>query len=683
MKESSIAWLEWDQVDSSVNLLSFSFMEEFQSVLKEIEKEKPKALVFLSKKPHVFCAGADIKEIQKMKTTQEVENTLNKAHELFCWFKTLNFTKIVAIQGSCLGGGLELALYFDYRLVADSSHIQLALPEVQLGLIPGFGGCLHLPRLIGLKKSLNMILTGKSLNIKQARKIGLVDEIVPALLLEKKALDCARNFKKETKNKYKDLKPYSFYIEKIFKPIICFLAKNQVLNKTKGFYPAPLKALKVIQKTYGNSISNKELEIEKQAFCESFQTSESKNLIHVFTMINQAKKINLQTESRRKKTIEHIGVLGAGLMGRSIAYLFTNKGFKVRLIDNNEQQLCNALAWTNKLFHQQKKRGKISSYELKQKRNNLSVSTKFWGFSSLDLVIEALPENKKLKQKIITDVSKKLSPDCLFASNSSSLRISDLSQCSLYPENFFGFHFFNPAERMPLVEISLTEKQKEFPLNSLLETVKKIGKIPLFVKDTPGFIVNRLLVIYLTEALLLYKEGYDIQHVDHCYRDQFGLPLGPFELMDKVGLDICIEVLFQLSKETQLNLEPASWMLDLPKQLGLGKKTGTGFYIYNNKSVSVNEKNNSLQRTNQKEPILDEKIIERGIFRIINEGKNMIQSHIVEKEEDIDLALILGMGFPPFLGGPMNYAKKIGLSKVRTQLENFKNQYGQRFKPHF
>ena len=687
IKASSIVWLEWDQTDSSVNLLSLSFIEELSSVLRQIEQAQPKALVLISKKSHNFCAGADIKDIQKIQTKKEMQDVLDKVHELFFHFERLNCFKIAAIHGSCLGGGLEWALCFDYRLLTDSFHTQLGLPEVRLGLIPGFGGCLRLPRLIGLKQSLAMILTGKSLRPKQAHKIVLVDERVPPLILEKRALELAKNIvkgspKAQEKKSYKDRKPFSFFMEKTFSFVLCFLAKRQILKKTKGFYPAPLKALEVIQKTYSSSLFQKNLEIEKKAFCEISQTLKSKNLIRVFTMIDKAKKIKPDKVSHSQKAIERVGILGAGVMGRTIAYLFADKGFKIRLVDNNEQSLCSALTWAERLWEQQRQRQKINSYELKQKMSNFSVSTNFWGFSTFDLLIEALPENKKLKQNVIKTVSKQLNSHCLFASNTSSLGISDLAESSLHPENFFGLHFFNPAYKMPLTEISLPSRQKAFPLKSIQKVLKKLGKILIFVKDSPGFVVNRLLVSYLTEALLLYEEGLDIDRIDLCYRDQFGLPLGPFQLMDKIGLDTCVEFIFYLA-QAGLSFETPQWTGRLTQILGQGEKSGTGFYIYSDQKISLNKKIVGLKRARSKHLISDETIIQRGIYRMINEGKKLLEDKISKSEEDIDLALILGIGFPPFLGGPMSYAKQVGFSKIKNRLREFSSQYGPRFKPYF
>ena len=685
IKEQSIGWLEWDQPNSSVNMLSPAFLEELSSLLNQIEKNKPKVLVLVSKKPNNFCSGVDIKKIQNIQTKKEMHLVLNQIQNLFFRFEQLEFSKIAAIQGPCLGGGLEWALCFDYRLIAKSPHTQLALPEVHLGLIPGLGGCLRLPRLIGLKQSLTMILTGKSLNSKQAYKIALADETIPPLTLEKRALELAKDIinghrKAHPKTDYKYRKPYSFFIEKIFKSLIYLLAKKQIIKKTKGFYPAPLKALELIQKSYGSFITKKTLEIENQAFCEIHQTSEAKQLIRLWAMTKKAKSIAPDKSSTPQKSIERIGILGAGVMGRSIAYLFANQGFTVRLVDNNTQSLCSALAWAEKLWEQQKQT--LNSYELKQKMSKLSLSTNFWGFSSLDLLIEALPENKGLKQNVIRDVSKKLNPHCLFASNTSSLSISELAKNSLHPEKFFGLHFFNPAHKMPLTEIILTDEQKRLYLHPISSLLKTAGKIPLFVKDSPGFIVNKLLSVYLVESLWLFEEGCEIGNIDHCYKNQFGLPLGPFELMDKIGLGICMEIIAQLSK-IYPHLKTPQWTEQLVQILGQGEKSGEGFYIHYNNKKSLNEKTKNLERTHQKFPLSHDKIVKRGIYRMINEGKKLLEDRIVQSEEDIDLALILGIGFPPFLGGPMSYGKNIGMSNIKRELEELSNQYGPRFKPHF
>lgn len=681
-KEGNIGWLEWNQANSPVNLLSFSFMEELEEIIKNTDPSL-KALVFISKKQNHFCAGADINDIQKIKSKKELKNILDKVHDLFDRFEKLDLFKIVAIEGSCLGGGLEWALCFDWRLAGDSPSTRLALPETRLGLIPGFGGCLRLPRLTGLKNSLSLIPSGKTLSSRQALQINLVDERVPSLVLEKRALELAQNIvtKREQplKKTFKNQKAFSFFIEKTFKHLIGFYAKNQILKKTKGFYPAPLKALELIQKTYGKKQDKKDFNKEKSAFCELHESSVSQNLIRIFQMTKQAQKI--KTNSQIKKPIERIGILGAGVMGRSIAWLLLDKAFSVRLVDTKEESLVNTLKWVKQMGEKQLAKKQINSYEFKRKINRLSVSPHLWGFSNMDLVIEALPENKQLKENVIREVSKKLSPHCLFASNTSSLSIKELSQHSSSPENFFGLHFFNPAHKMPLLEIILTDQQKDLFLAPLSHFVKKLGKVPVFAKDSPGFIVNRLLAVYLTEALLLYEEGFDIERLDDCYSKQFGFPMGPFQLMDKIGLDICTSFIHQL-KSSGLNFKVPSWTPELTQTLGLGEKSGQGFYNYKGTPPRQNEKLKQLKRKSPLD-ISDEVIIQRGIYRMINEAFLLLKEEKVQSEEDIDLALVMGLGFPPFLGGPMKYARDIGLSHIKNSLEKLSHQYGERFKTHF
>ncbi len=685
VREDSIYWLEWEAKNSSENLLTLPFIEELSSVLQKIESSPLKALVMLSKKERSFCAGADINEIQKISSPEEMKMTLEKIHSLFHRLEKWNGSKIVAIRGSCLGGGLELALCFDYRLTADSPVTKLALPETRLGLIPGAGANLRLPRLIGLGPALNMILSGKSLSSKQAKAVGLSDENVPSLVLEKRALELAREVVRgkrpsRSQNFYKNRKAFSFFMSVLFKNIFCFLAKRRVFKKTSGFYPAPLKALEVIRKTYNwHTLSQKKLQVETEAFCRLFQTPTAKNLMYAYSISQKAKKkafIDPNEEEITKRTvISRVGVVGAGVMGRSIAFLLANKGFKTRLVDNNREKLCSALNYAEKLWDRQTK---ISPYELQAKRDNLSVSDGFSGFPTLDLVIEALPENLQLKQKLIGDISKHLNRQCLLASNTSSLNLEKLSQHSAHPENFLGFHFFNPAHEMPLVEIALKKEQKHIA-QPLQKFVRKIAKFPLLVKDSPGFVVNRLLAVYLTEALWLFEEGNNIPLIDKTFK-KFGLPLGPFQLMDKIGLDICTGSIYSLS-QSGIHFPVPQWMAELVPILGLGEKSGEGFYMHNKKIV-LNQKTKNLKRSFAGK-VLSKQMIERGIFRMINEGKKLMKEDVLSSEEDLDLALILGMGFPPFLGGPMKYAESLGLPQVRKTLKEFSQRWGPRFEPCF
>lgn len=658
IKDNSIGWLEWDQANSSINLISSAFLKELEELLTEIESSQIKALAVISKKANNFCAGADIKEFQHKQDYKQINSILQKAHLIFSRFEKLKLSKICAIEGVCLGAGLEWALCFDYRLAAQSKHTKLGCPEVHLGLIPGLGGCIRLPKLIGLRQALKLILTGKSLTAKQALSIGLVDEQIPSLVLKKRALELAQQIVKgkapaQEKNSYKDKRPYSYWLEFFLKHIICFLSKKQALKKTKGFYPAPLKALQLIQKTCRLPLSEKTLKKESSAFIELMKTQESKNLIYLWSLMDKAKKISFS--SKNYKPIQTTAVIGAGVMGHSISYLLADKGFKVRLIDNKPAALCQALKQTKKLLEKQKARGQIDSYELENKLNNLSVSQNFWGLKNFDLIIEALPEDLELKQKLIADISKKLSPECLFASNTSSLSLSELAKSSFRPSHFIGLHFFNPAHRIPLLEVGMTEAQKE-SFSQVIPFIKKIKKIPLFVKDSPGFVVNRIIAAYLSESLNLLEQGCEIDYIDYILREQFGMPLGPFELFDKIGLTVCLKTISHLEQKGCFFKTP-DWTKNLPELLGEGEKSNKGFYIYEKEGKTVNPKTNKLKRTKEIKQIDDKQLIQQLVQKMWDEGQKLIQNKIVQSEEEIDLAMTLGTGFPAYLGGPMKYKK--------------------------
>ena len=689
LKDKSIGWIEWDQADSSVNLISSSFIKELSSLIKTIENSSIQVLVLSSGKENNFCAGADIRELQQIQDSKQLSAVLREGHKVFSQFENLKLSKIAVIEGDCLGGGLEWTLCFDYRLAGQTT--KLAFPEVQLGLIPGLGGCLRLPKRVGLRQALKLITTGKSLTAQKALSIGLINEQVPPLILKKRALELAQQIVKGASpstpiNSYKKRHPFFYWLEFLLKTLIGLLSKKQALKKTKGFYPAPLKAIQLLQDTYRPPLSpsalylrlkslrrgNKSGKINQEkklkpshinkeisVFTELLKSKQAQNLIRLWRLIDKAKKISLP--SKDDKPIQKTAVIGAGVMGQSIAYLLADKGFKVRLIDNKAVALCQALRQTKKQLEKQKIRGKINSYELEGKLNNLSVSQSFWGFKTFDLVIEALPENLELKQKLISDISKKLNPECLFASNTSSLSLSDLAKSSVKPSRFFGLHFFNPAHKMPLLEVGLTKDQKDaFP--QLAPFIKQLGKVPLFVKDSPGFVVNRILSAYLSESLNWLNADYKADHIDLILRDQFGMPLGPFELMDKIGLEVCLKTISHLEQKG-ISFNSPKWTKDLTTVLGEGEKSKQGFYIYEEGGKFLNPKTNSLNGEKEAKPLKDKLLIQQLIQKMSAEGKTLIQDKIVQKEEDIDLAMVLGAGFPAFLGGPMQYKKQLPLAK--------------------
>ena len=638
--------VEWNQRENSVNLISQSFIEDLRLLIGELKKIK--AFVFLSSKKEHFCAGADLKEI----TGEGLDQKIEAVHECFNEFESLEIPKIIAIEGLCLGGGLEWALCFDKILISDSA--QLAFPEVQLGLLPGAGGCVRTAKKIGLAKAIPLITKGSKIQSEKAFQIGLADEKVPPLLLKKRAMELAQELsgKKNIKISYQKKHPFLYHLESFIKPGLGLIAKKQILKKTKGFYPAPLKALEVLKAYRSQSALKK----EKSAFIHLWQTKESQNLIRLFFLTEQNKK-KLKTSFQKDKSldqkssplnknsfhstaeIQKVAVFGAGVMGSSIASLLVDKNFEVRLIDPQEKALCSALSKIES--HLDKK---YRSYQREQKKSRLSVSQNLWGLKKMDLVIEAVNESLPIKQNLIDSVSKQLSPDCFFASNSSSLSILEMSKSSHKADHFFGLHFFNPAHRMPLVEVCLTEKQKQNP--SILNFLKKIGKTPVFVKDSPGFIVNRILLSFIMESLFLFEEGWPIKRLDSIFTKELGFPLGPFELMNHVGIELCLQVQSNL-EQAGLSIKKPDFFTDLPEKLKEG---------LNNKRII----NKELKKT----AVLDkQKMISRVMNQINQTAKELIEKKI-STAEDIDLAMVLGAGFPAFLGGPTQKTSSLLQNKL-------------------
>ena len=685
--KNNIAFVEWDQPQSSANILSSKFLGEFKLFLDELEKQNIKALIFKSAKPRIFIAGADIKEIRDTKTKQGYQKILTQAHEVLCRFESLPFPKIALIHGACLGGGTEFALAFNYRLASDSSVTKIGLPEVKLGLIPGFGGCVRLPRLIGLLKSLDLILSGKVLPAKKAYRYGLVNEVAPVSILEKRGLQLAQEFiqgKKLPSQKYKPKGLLNILLETFLGRYIVFAkSKSQVLKQTKGFYPAPLVALEVVKKTYSFSQIKKALDVELSHFCKVAVTPESKNLVRLFFLMDEIKKkktLLSEDKSASAQPIQQVGVLGAGIMGGGIAYLCSDKGYPARMKDIHQDSFSIAFKQAHRLWKKQKQQRRINKYEWKERASRLSASLDYTGFSSLDCVIEAITEDATIKQKVIKECSKHLTESTVFASNTSSLSIEKLSQSYPWPEQFIGMHFFNPVYKMPLVEIIKTEKASQESVEKIYQFAKSLGKTPIIVKDSPGFLVNRILVPYLTEALWLLDDGKKVKEIDYLFTHQFGFPMGPLRLMDEVGLDVCLKII-HIFRESGLDVEVPSWTDQIEKVLGLGRKTGKGFYIYKKKGLPLNEDISSLLPSPKKPSFSEEEGKERGLYRLINESLKVWDEGIVSSTDDVDLALILGIGFPPFLGGPIHYAKSLGLQKIETRLEEFSTKWGSRFKP--
>ena len=692
-----IGVIEWDLKDEKVNKLSTPVIQKLQKIIDEIKdgvkNSKYKAIVMISRKPRIFIAGADIAEIQNITDADKAKSMCGIGQNLFNQIEDIPIPFIAAINGACLGGGCELTLACDYRIATDDSSTRIGLPETKLGVIPGFGGCWRLPRLIGLEAALDIILGGKSVNGKKALKLKLIDQLVSVSNLEERAFKFASQIASNSKKRIGIFKPKtwtnSFLNSFIGSPIVFHQAKKMVMKKSGGHYPALLRAIEVIRSTYKLSDRKKAMKIEAHGFSQVVTTDVSKNLIRLFYMTEAIKKqTGVSDKNVKTLSIKQVGVLGAGTMGGSIAHLFADKGLKVRMKDITTKALSLGLKEAYRLWNTQLKRRRITKFDLQKKQNLLSASTSYDGFKQMDFVVEAVVEDMNIKKAVMAELSNKCHEKCIIATNTSSLSVTQIAEAHSRPENVVGMHFFNPVHKMPLVEVIRGEKSSDEAVATTFHLAKKMGKIPVVVKDQPGFLVNRLLLPYLNEAVYLLEEGYPINLIDEIFV-HFGMPMGPLRLIDEIGIDVAVKVANVFYQSFGERVKPAPLMSSLsdPKLFEghYGKKSKKGFYIYNSKSQKVGEDvnfYNQFKITTRQEILSDEieeKILTRGLYAMINEAGHALEEQLVEKPEDIDLAMIMGTGFPPFHGGLLRYVDTIGIHKIVETLNAFHKEYGRHF----
>lgn len=675
-----IAVLTFDLPNEKVNKLSTPVMTELKAHLDKLKTSNYKAVVIKSAKPKIFIAGADIEEIKELKTAEQVRAAVSSGQAIMDQLEDLPMPTMALVNGACAGGGCELILACDYRIATEDSSTRIGLPETQLGILPGFGGCVRLPRTVGLQASLDVILAGKLLNSKKAAKIGLVDYVVHPNLIESFAETQLKKILAEGgKKRRKTFQPrgaVNKLLEGPLKGIVFKKAKEGVLKATKGHYPAPLEALEVICKTYGMKDRSRALAIELEHFTKCAVTDISKNLIHVFYLTEMVKKQTGTSSGVKGKPVKHLGVLGAGTMGGGIAYVAADKGISVRVKDISHDANAKALKHARDLWAKLLKKRVIDNYQFTQKMSLVSTGLDFAGFKTLDVTVEAIVEDMGIKQKVIGQTAAQMRDDAIIVTNTSSLSVNEMAAGHPRPEYFAGMHFFSPVHKMPLVEVIRGEKSSDETIATVFELAKKMGKMPVVVKDGPGFLVNRLLLPYMAEAAFLLSEGMSVEKVDKAYVHQFGMPMGPFELMDSVGLDVCVKVLNIFRKAFPDRVEMPALMEKLEKNKSrLGQKTNLGFYKYDSsgRKTEVDQSiYGELGLGSPSNPLSDQECIERGVFAMVNECALALDAdRIVETPHEVDLAMIMGTGFPPFRGGLLKYADSVGADYVRAQLDKY------------
>ncbi|MCM8775166.1 MAG: 3-hydroxyacyl-CoA dehydrogenase NAD-binding domain-containing protein [Candidatus Omnitrophica bacterium] len=671
-EEGGIAILEFDQPDADVNVLNSQNLLELKHLLAEIgSRHDLKAIVITSAKDRIFIAGADIREIEKISSTTDALEKAEQGKVVLKMIEDLEIPTLAVINGACLGGGYELTLACKWRVASSSEKVKIGLPEVNLGVIPGFGGTQRLPRLIGPMKALSVILAGRVVSAQEALKLGMVDRLFPEKVLLKNSIQFTKEIVNRQLTRSKG-RSSSWFLEKT--PLGRFLvyrqAKKGILRLTKGFYPAPMKALEVIQKTYGREAVCG-FRLESEAFAELAVTDISKNLIKLFLANEQYKKFPRTKTHVPPLEIKQCGVIGAGVMGGGIAQLVSDKGIPVRIKDIQPQALGSALKEARTIYDSALKKKKLKRQELDFKMGLISVGLTTQTLRRSQIIIEAVVEDMKVKEKVFGELSQITDRSTILASNTSSLSITRMAEVSRYPERVIGLHFFNPVHKMPLVEIIPTPHTSEEVLAKTIQFARSLGKTVIVVKDVRGFLVNRLLMPYMNEAAYLMEEGCSPATVDQVATD-FGMPMGPLELLDFIGIDIAAKVAKILHEAYGERMKCASLMKTVQEKGLLGKKSKRGFYIYKGKKKKPNPDIMTVQKSGVCPSRND--ILKRLIYIMINEATRCLEEKVVEESSAIDIAMIMGTGFPPFRGGLLRYADFVGAKNIVDDLKRFRDQ---------
>lgn len=650
-----ICWLHLDVINSSTNILRADVLDELNDILNDLAQSLPTGIIFISDKTNGFIAGADIKEFTEISTVEQAREMLHRGHEIMNKIESLPCTTVAMIDGFCLGGGMELALACTYRVMCDSKSTRVGLPEVKLGIHPGYGGTLRSIQKAGPLAAMNMMLTGRLLQGRAAKAMGLVDELVPQRQLKRAARYFVTHRPRSKELSLKD----KIMNHRLVRPVIAGKMRKELAKKAaKEHYPAPYKLIDLWVAHMDNPQRMLEKEIESVASLVTNDTA--KNLVHVFFLQEQ-----LKTQGNKKDfKASHIHVIGGGVMGGDIAAWCALRGFKVTVQDQKPEALAGTMKRSMNMFTKKFKKDKRS---IRESMDRLIPDTKGIGVEHADLIIEAIFEDKDVKQSLYKDIEPRMKPGAILGTNTSSIPLEELATCLEKPERLVGIHFFNPVALMPLVEIVRGENTGDETMKQALAFARQIDKLPLPVKSSPGFLVNRILMPYLLEAVEMVGEGIAPEMIDKAAL-KFGMPMGPIELADTVGLDVCKSVATILAGAAPLNLpNKMQHMVDSGK---LGKKTGEGFYKW---LKGKPQKNKNASYGNLQE------LQDRMILRFLNEAAACKREGIVDDDDLIDAGVIFGTGFAPFRGGPLHYIKSTGASELNQQLNQFKQRYGDRF----
>lgn len=683
--DDHICILTFDRPNSAANVFDRAALMELNEHLDYVMcNSNLVGLVLISGKQSIFVAGADLTELSRTRSPEELRDLVELGQVVFTRLASLNVPTVAAIHGACLGGGYEVCLACDFRLASPDKVTKLGLPETQLGILPAWGGSTRLPRLIGLPNALDVILTGQLLAAKPALKRGMIDAIVPREYLLQKACQLIREQGMRLRRRPFNLKRALLNLRPVAR-LIASRAGKQLFGKTRGQYPAPAKALQVAAQGLARSMEAS-FALERDAVLELGRSETSRNLMRIFFLQERAKKRNGFDgdlgPADPSPPVRRIAVIGAGVMGAGIAQWASARDISVILRDIHPEALVKGMLGVAQLYDQAVKRHVLTRVEARTGLDRIHPAAMEVPLGLVDIVIEAAVERLDLKQQLFARLDALAGPQTILASNTSALPISEIASATRHPERVVGIHFFNPVHRMQLVEVVIGRQTDPEVVRRAVKFVQQIGKLPVVVQDSPGFLVNRILMPYLVEAGQLFEHGVRPEDLDEAMVE-FGMPMGPLRLLDEVGLDVAHHVASDLARHFCDRMEAPQLLSRMSEDGLLGRKGGRGFYLHAEKGRAP-VVNPGLKRYAQDGALADlsrEDLRTRMVLLMVNEAARCLEEGLVAEAADVDFGMIMGTGFAPFLGGPLRFADSLGLPHVVEEMKRLAGRGELRFTP--
>ncbi len=680
----AIGLLTLDVPDKKVNTLSQAVLTELASHVEQLEKRSDlKGLLFRSGKPGQFIAGADLNELAALidASREQCQQAIVSGHALFSRVSQLPFPIVALVDGNSMGGGTELILSMDYRIASTNSATKIALPETKIGLIPGWGGTQRMTRLVGVQHAIEIICGGEAVPATKAVQIGLCFDAVPAdklIDVGTTLIERVQSSGEWKSDRQRRSQPLGLSETELMFAFAC--AEGAIKGKTKGQYPAPLAALKAIKLGINRPL-DEGLKIEQEVALEVTGTPISSNLISVFFMNNAlGRDPGFLPTTAKARDVKSVGVLGSGLMGAGIATAHARRGVPAVMVDVSQNQLADGLKRACQVIEGRIKIGRATPQDMQEMLTRLSTSTSRAVFSEADVVVEAITENEALKKQAYGELKSLLRDDAILCSNTSTISITRMAEAAPHPERFVGMHFFYPVDRMELVEVIRGAKTDDDTVATIVALAKRIGKTPIVMQDCPGFLVNRVLLPYMNEAVLLLQEGASMDDIDKA-ATKFGMPMGPITLSDLVGLDTAYYAGQVVSTAYADRAKPTPILGELVKAGRMGNKSGSGFRKLNKKGKPETDPDFApfleKHRTDNRKFTLDE-LTDRLFLPMLLEATRVLEEGIVAEPHHVDMGLILGIGFPPFRGGILHWCDTEGASAIADRLGKYAS-LGKRF----